>query len=329
MYAGRSVAGLAWLAFAASLWVPRPVLAKDPVRAPVVHGPEVVLEVPWGTHGQAVGKDDGNESSPMGPMSFAVGPDGELFVLDQLNFRVLRFTPDGDLDMEFTLPWDTYQDLELAHDGALLVVDRLVQSSILVLDEAGAELGDHYVIGEGIPEGGGISATFVRDDGVWLEFAHTHVVRVLDELLAPCPETIRSGRILAGGETRVVASLDGNGGAVLRLEEMDSSEVRAEQTLSFRDRIDRIIWIEADRRGHIVVMLHMWPIEGDAAARAGGDYVVGIVYDQQLRAVDTFRSPYAIVIWEQFREFKVTPDGHIYQMAFTDGGMRILRWSLK
>ena len=325
----RSIAVLVWLAFVALLWAPRPGLAGEPVRAPVVRGPEVVLELPWGTHGSAVGKDDGNQSAPMGPMSFTVGPDGELFVLDQLNFRVLRFTADGELDVEFTLPWDTYQDLELAQDGALLVVDRLVQSSILVLDEAGVALGDHYVVGEGIPEGGGITATFVHDDGVWLEFAHTYVIRVLDELLAPCPETIHSGRLLGGGETRIVASLDGTGGAALLLEDMESGGILAEQTISFRDRIDRIIWIEGDGRGHIVVTLHMWPLEGDVAARAGGDYVVGIVYDEQLRVVDTFHSPHTIVQWEQFREFKVTPDGHVYQMAFTRDGMQILKWSLK
>ena len=297
------------------------VVASETGR--IVTGPEVLLDLPWGTEGTALGRLDADESAPMGPMSFAVGPGGELFVLDQVNYRVLGFTPEGE-HVQLTLGEPTYQDLALAHGGELLVVDRLVQSSIAVMDRAGVEVGEYEFVGEGIPEGGGVTATFVRDDGVWLEFAHTYLVRVLDEELQPCPEEVVPGRLLPDG-ARVVAALDGLGGVDLRIE--GEHGVLAEQTIDLEDRIDRIVWIEGDEQGHVVVLLHMWPAHPPPGQV--GDYVAGIVFDPDLQVLDTFRSPYVITTHLQFREFAITPDGRVVQMAFTPSGVRFLQWRLR
>ena len=304
-----------------------PAFAAQPLD--VVDGPVVVLDLPWGSSGPAVGRRDAEESAPEGPMSFAVGPDGELYVLDQVNQRVLKFTPEGELDLEITLPAMTFQDLEIAPDGALVVVDRLVRRSILVLDEAGNPLGEYAYEGEAIPEGGGITATFARSDGVWLEFAHTWVARILDEQYRPCVEEIVPGRIMADGKTRVVAARDGAGGADVWLEAYGGDEPLVRTTVEPAEYLDRIIWIEGDDMGHIVVAMHLFPRDGHALARAGSDFVSALVLGEDLQVLGSFRSPYAIVEWEQFREFKVMPGGSVYQMALTRGGMRILRWSLR
>jgi len=305
------------VAVANALVVPTAARAAD-------RQPEVILELPWGDSGAAAGRRDGNESSPEGPMSFAIGPDGEIYLLDQVNHRVLAFDRERQLDLEMTLPADTFQDIEIAKDGALLVVDRLVRSSILVLDEAGATVGEYGVLGDAIPEGGGISATFVHEDGVWLEWAHTYAAHVLDEQLQPCNQTTEVGRILRGGDERVVAALDGWGGASVWIEPTGSAKTVAELFLDPEDRIDRIIWIEADEVGHVVVALHLWPRSG----RPFQDYVEVMVLDRDLEIQESFRSPYAIVEWAQFREFKLTPEGDLIQMAFTNRGVKLLRWSL-
>ncbi len=308
-----------WLCLALAL-----SLAIAPAAAEVT-GPELVLELPWGDGDAEVGRRGGDESSPVGPMSFAVGPDGFIHVLDQVNYRVLRFDPAGQLDLEMTLPATTFQDVAVAPDGALLVVDRLVRSSILVLDEAGGTVGEYGVLSEAIPEGGGISATFVLDDGVWLEWAHTYTVRVLDEQLLPCEPTVAAGRVLRGGEARVRAALDGWGGADVWLEEMETTRTVADLHLDPADRIDRIIWIEADDEGRVVVALHLWARTGIPLL----DHVEVLLLGADLTVQETFRSPHVIVEWEQFREFKLTPDGDLYQMAFTDRGMKLLRWRLR
>jgi hypothetical protein len=53
---------------------------------------------------------------------------------------------------------------------------------------------------------------------------------------------------------------------------------------------------------------------------------MGIVMDHTLTEIDAFASPYVINSWEQFREFRITPDGRIHQMAFGPDGVYFLVW---
>lgn len=55
--------------------------------------PQVFLQASWGSSPQALGKRD--EASRPGPMSLTVADDASLFVLDQVNQRVLRFDAAG------------------------------------------------------------------------------------------------------------------------------------------------------------------------------------------------------------------------------------------
>ncbi|MFH1435180.1 MAG: hypothetical protein ABIJ56_05655, partial [Pseudomonadota bacterium] len=53
----------------------------------------------------------------------------------------------------------------------------------------------------------------------------------------------------------------------------------------------------------------------------------GVLFDKYLGRLLAFTSPYTIRVWEQYREFKVTAGGGIYQMAFTDSGVKVMRWT--
>jgi hypothetical protein len=90
--------------------------------------------------------------------------------------------------------------------------------------------------------------------------------------------------------------------------------------------IDRIIWVEADQTGDVHAMFHLIEWDPVDVSQVVYEAVLGVRFDANLQQVASYSSPHVIQIWEQFREFRVMPDGTVYQMAFDAAGMRILRW---
>jgi len=295
-------------------------------RVPAFDGPELLLELPWGSGGAFVGRDDGDESAPEGPMSFALGPEGEILVLDQLSSRVVVFGRDGALRRELPLPGTTFQELELLPDGRLLALDRLALASIFVLSPSGAVQAEHPVVGAGVPEGGAITAMLVLGDGVWLEVAHEHSVRVLDPSLRRCERVVVSGRPSSDGALSIGAALDGRGGARIWRALRSSREVVASAEVRFGHPMARIVWLQEDGSGGLLGVYHLLEYDRQDFTRIVHEEVVGVGYDGALRPTAELRSPLAIRVWEQFREVRVGRDGEVVQMAFTEGGVLFLRW---
>ncbi len=293
-----------------------------------IKGPDVVLDLPWGSGGAMVGRKDGDESNPEGPMSFTVSPAGEVYILDQVNFRVVKFHADGFPASEVALPADTFNDIEVVDGKTIAVLDRLVRLSVLLIDEeSGKIVGEHPVTGKGIPQGGGITAMFADEDGVWLEYDNAYVVRVLDKFLKPCSRDIMPGRIYKSGTTGMGAALKQGGGARLWLEDAGSGNiVRGTDVVLDRD-IARIIWLEADAGGNVYAFFHLLEWDENDFTKPAFEKNAGVIFDKYLGRRLSFTSPYTIRVWEQYREFKVTDGGGIYQMAFTDSGVKVMRWT--
>lgn len=289
-------------------------------------GPAPVLSLPWGDKGASAGRIDGDESSSEGPMSFAVSADGSIYLLDQVNLRVLVFRPDGSLSREIPIAAATYQDIEITRDGRIVLLDRLAQASLLVIDQRGGILGEYPVVGDGIPEGGGITAMFARDDGVWLEFGHAYVVRVLDANLSPAARTVQPGRIIAAGKRSVGAAIDHQGGAKVWIGDVANGALLASADLQLGYPITRIVWIESDSLGYVHVFLHQVQFDGTYPQKVDFEQVVGIRFDSQLEQAGILTSQHVITEHEQFREFRVARDGSVYQMAFGKDGVTIYRW---
>ncbi|MBI4699997.1 MAG: hypothetical protein HY744_02335 [Deltaproteobacteria bacterium] len=316
---------LAALAAGALAWT-RGSAARPPAAAKRASGPHLVLGVPWGAIGAALGRKDASEAAPEGPMSFALLPDGDVVVLDQVNLRLARLRGPGFLVGETPIPADTFQELEVREDGTVVLLDRLARASLLVMAPSGAVLREVGIVGAGIPEGGAVTAMLAEPDGIWLEHNNTDRVRLLDAQLVPTARAVVRGRAL-GSDKRLLAALDGRAGATLWLEDATSGLVLKRVAVPAPQRVDRIIWVQADSRGDVHALFHLLASDPALGAQVATEEVLGLRYDGALDLVATYRSPYTIRIWEQFREVRVLPDGTVYQMAFTDEGVRILRWS--
>ncbi len=291
---------------------------------PEIPGEELFL-VPWGNGGSMLSRDDGDESVPQGPMSFAPGRDGEIWVLDALAARIVRFGPDGAMEREVPLPARTFEDLEVRGDR-MFVLDRVVRRSVLVL-EADRQAGEVPIEGPGIPEGGGVTAMFAEDDGVWLEYEHRDLVRVLDADGRPGDRAVRTGRRIPGSDDRLLAELDGSRRPVARVMRIgpDGTSVRVSRTVPLAGRSPRIAWIEAGPEGDVAAVFHLlYPSED--GLRNLGEENIGRWFGADLRLLATFRSPWCIRAWQQQRELRIAPDGALIGMAFIDEGVLFLRW---
>ncbi len=284
--------------------------------------PVTLVELPWGSTGRAAGKLAGDESSPMGPMSFAVTAGGRIALLDQVNGRVLFIDPGSGAVEAVPIPSRTFDDVLVTRDGEIVLLDRLVGSKVVVLDPSGDVRAEVAVVGPGIPRGGEVTAMIGYEDGVWLERRHSTMVRVLDEKLEPCEREVVAGR-KAGGQARLVASLVEPGvGLVLE----GSPDGPARVVLELGHDVSRLVWAEVDGAGCIHAILHLVDRDAGQPARPVFERVVGVRLGPDLDVEAVLSSPYAITELEQFKEFEVTPAGEVYQMAFLDEGVAILFW---
>ncbi len=94
----------------------------------------VVAELAWGSGESQLGRHRPQEASPEAPMSMAADILGNVVVLDQVNGRLVRLDSDGKVVATFPMTQQTPQDLVMARDGSLLVLDRLKDRTVAILD---------------------------------------------------------------------------------------------------------------------------------------------------------------------------------------------------
>jgi hypothetical protein len=289
--------------------------------------PEIVVSAPWGAGSDELGRTaDDPEGAPIGPMSFAVAADGRIWILDPVNRRLVRFA-NGRADRWIPLAGDAWQDVALGPDGGLWILDRLVGRRLERLDESGRPVASIPVEGAGVREGGGVTALLPRDDGVWLEVEHTRSVRVADAQGAAAHYRIEAfGRPAGPSGRSLFARRDGSRAVEVRALDTRSELLREVTTVAFDDPVWRIAALEARTNDEVVLAAHLVR-EGPAPTFAVAFETLEVrVLAPDLSERRRFRTTPSVGAWEQFREFRVAPDGTIFQMAFVEAGVEVRRW---
>lgn len=304
------------------------VLAAWPAAARAQQDvPEIVVRAPWGSAVGDLGRRGGDESAPEGPMSFAVTAEWDVWVLDQVNRRIVRYGAGGSVVDLLPVDLDTYQALAVAPGGELVLMDRLAAGIVRVIDPAGALLGEAPLVGPGIEEGGGTTALFAREDGIWVEYDHRRSVRVLDAgFREPAQRRVLPVRPLDAGTAAGHARLAGPASVEVWTTDPAGDAVTAQRTIGFDEQVARIVTLASDDRGDIVLAVHLMtedPARGFAVVH---EALVVLVLDPALALRRRIVTAPSVGAWEQFEEFEVTADGAIWQMAFVEEGVEVRRW---
>lgn len=151
--------------------------AKD---AEAAKAPDVFFSATWGSgRMDELGHSRPSEANPEAPMSVNVDGQGRMYVLDQVNGRILRVGADGKpLGVIPLKQQEAAQDLAVSKDGNVAVLDRFNSKSVVMYDQNGNALGELPLEGEGIDETGLTTGVFVDGNDVYVEKEHGPLVRI-------------------------------------------------------------------------------------------------------------------------------------------------------
>ena len=275
-----------------------------------------------------VGNPARDDEDALGPASFAVGPQGSLWVLDALNGRVQRFDQRGRPVASFSLGRHNEEpvveaDVAVSDEGHVFLFAETEPPTLSEHDGNGRLL-----------VGGALPPSF---KGVDLLFA----LRQRPVFLMQNGQGVRAD--LAWGGVRAEGPLPGvpagdlyvhaervdRWRAALKLSAVDG-RVRRSVQLHSRVPIAGVRLVGVDRRGDVVLAVDRTEggretVDEAAAPRAE---VLLLAIDQHGHLAGAASVPPGGRRFE-FREFALAPDGTIVQMQSDAGEVRFVRWTLR
>jgi len=279
---------------------------------------ELLFRAEWGSGGARLSRIDPQESDGEGPFSFAVDAGGRFWVLDQVVGRAVCFEADGRWLGEVALPGETFVELEFGPDGRMVLLDRLVRRSLVVLDGATGVSEEFPLESLGVADGGLVTALFAREEGIWLEENHERSALVLDGELRPVAGPIVLGRPRPGAAGSLVARLAGEERAELLV--LDGrGRAQGGHLLGPGPELARLVWLEEDGAGRIWLLTHELAVDGREEIVA-----LTVALDGGWRSVA--RADHRFTPWHQFREFRIVPGLGLVRMVLSEEGVSFVRW---
>jgi hypothetical protein len=281
---------------------------------------QVVVKGSWGNGSGEFGKRD--EASRPGPMSLAVGVEGELYVLDQVNRRVQRYSHSGALQGSIALESEAAEDLVTtgADLWVLFYEPGTVPGHRLRRYSPPAATPTLELRIDGLD---GVTGLFAAGKpsapDLWIELAHENQVQVIasGKPVAPAQRAVALGRLDPSQlGTRVLASRGGPSLAVV-------DRVYPGRFTSRLLEVETAQTIEA--------------VDDLGVDSAGGLYLSMLIGDDSgLRHVLLARRGSSTVDIELAskqatdlnRSLAVGRDGAVHQLETTEEGVTVRRWAL-
>ncbi len=281
-------------------------------------GGSLVLHAGWGSAPGELGRDRPSEASPSGPMSLMVDGRQRMWVLDQVNGRVTRYGTDGRPEASLAIAPDTAQDVAIADDGTVAILDRHGSEQVALHDPSGAVVGTLPLAGEGIESAGHVTGIFVDGEDVYAESEHGPLVKLGTTGGEPAePRTSFPGRPSRDGELFLKAGITDAvaGRAYVAAMDRPSEAHRFTRELVLGSTIQSIVLLDTDELGTIyfgaevlvdaphteVLVVCLDPSDGDPSGTA----VV----------------PANAMPEESFRDFAAHPAGGVVYAHRTEGGV--------
>ncbi len=276
----------------------------------------------WGSGPGQLGRERPQEGNPEAPMSLAFDRSGNAVVVDQVNNRLARFAPDGGPRPSLPLTVQAAQDVAIAQDGTTLVLDRLVDKSVAVMDPTGKLLGELPVEGKTLKEGGGVTGVFVDGKDVYLEREHGQVVRVGDTAGKADPEqpTV-PGRPSRDGQSFLSAGIVDAAAGRLFVNSIQRSTMthRFTRELRMGGRVVQIMLLDTDKSGRVYLAMLL--------DRGTPGVVLTCLDANDGNPLGMRELPPNISADETFRELAVSDEGEVVYLQRSETGAQLTRYT--
>lgn len=289
----------------------------------------VVATFGWGSGEGDLGRHRPGEGNPEAPMSVTTDPAGNTWVLDQVNQRLVKLDRSGKRQGTVPLPVQAAQDVAVAQDGTVAVMDRLVDRSVALVGPDGKPLGELRLEGKGLPEGGGVTGVFTDGDKVFAEREHGDLVTLGTTKGVSDPERGETpGRPSRDGTSYLTAGLTNAeaGQVAVTVVERAGFAHRFTRQYSLGSPLLAITLLDSDRSGVIYLgLLGQTPQSTPEVPRFG--ITVLCLDPLDGRPLGRATLPANESADETFRELTVPDEGGVLYLHRTEQGAQLERYS--
>lgn len=280
-----------------------------------------VVTARWGSGQGQVGLLD--QPEPKGPNSFGVDDRGRVYVLDEVNRRVVRYAA-GRQDALYHLPDTQFDDLVTARDRFVVLNRDEPARRALVFDAEGGLVATLPVDANV----GGITRLFVVGPDVCVECSNTALFKIgtLDGAAASAADQAAAmpGRPTPAG-TVLGASLQDRNDVAVDVKGPSHTTTIKLRAHSNRD-IAGIVDMAGDKAGSIYAVYGLYKEDPANVDNAKGRLVIAkYSANGELIGRAETRNDYRP---EPFRKVAVTESGDVYQLTTGRAGIAILKWTL-
>jgi hypothetical protein len=303
------------------------LLQEQPLPAHEIH-PVEILRAPAGSGPNDIGLITPDEANPEGPMSFALGKNEEIYILDQINLRIQVYKNNVRVET-IPLPPETYDDLDLCPDGKIVLLDSLNQKALFIINRKGEVLNKIPLKGELIPDPMEVIEIQVVEEGefagIWVALDGRSVRlasldgRSLQPIAAP-------GKFSLDGKRLMKAEILGEmTAAVYRSEENSFARWEPEITINFPWSIVLLhgLWDDQSDKIYLGAFLSGENDRGEEVF--ANEFVILSPHGKELNRFRIFvqKEPHEIR-----RSLRLAPEGNLYQMVVDQDYVLIFKYEL-
>ncbi len=288
----------------------------------------VVASFGWGSGTGDLGRSKPDEANPEAPMSLTVDALGQIWIVDQVNGRLVKLDKAGKPIGTVPLTVQAAQDVVVGPDGTVMVLDRLVDKSISLTGADGKPRGELPIIGKGLEEGGAVTGVFSDGKDVFVEREHGDSVKVgttSGEANKDRPEV--PGRPAGDGRTYLTAGIvDSQSGTVMVTAiDREPQQHRFTRQFSVGRPVLALNALDADRSG-IIYLGTVIEMPGSTPEAPQFEVALVCLDPRDGQPLGQTRFPANAMPEETFREMTVLPEGGVLFLERTATGSRLVRY---
>ena len=271
----------------------------------------------WGGGDGQLGHSRPQEANPEGPMSLASDGKGGALLLDQVNGRLVRVDADGKPKGTFKVPLLGAQDVAVASDGTVAVLDRLADKQVQLFDADGRPRGSLPLEGKGIAEGGAVTGVFVDGDKVYAEKEHGALVLLGGTDGKPGDRSEIPGRPSRDGTSYISAGITKADEGRLWVSAITraTSQHRFTRELRMGVPVPSLLLLDSDKGGVIYLAMEAMPSEGNPVV------LLSCLAGKDGAPVGSVQLPASVLPDETFRELTVLDQGGVLHAEMTESGV--------
>jgi len=287
-----------------------------------------IVKAKIGTGAENIGAESPPEAEAIGPMSFTVSDDGEIFILDQLNSRIQVFS-NGKRTGTIKLPVkpEGVLDIELLPGGKIALLDNFMEKSLFIIDNQGKLINTIVLEGQLIEYAPEVTEINVVKEGkfagVWVR-VNDRSVKLADTDGKTVTRVSVPGKLTFESDYLLGAEILGDITAVIRRTEKGSlSRWEPDRTVGFDKGLIQIYGPWNDKKGNIY--LGAFLENSDETGKSTFEKVM-VVFSPEMKETGRIKLADQNAPYEIFHSIKVTQGGQIYQMIAEKNEILVLRY---